>query len=213
MRLSGIIFDLDGTLGDTLPVCFKAFRHAIFEFTGRSLTDQQIRATFGPSEEGIIRTHVPDRWQECLDLYVDAYRREHAKAGDPFPGMREALEVLGERGLRRAVVTGKSIVTAGISLEAMGVRSYFDIVEGGAAEGDVKARNITRVLDTWGMAARDAAYVGDAPSDMEAAHNTGVAALAAVWSGHNNVRAMLSRRPAAVFQHVSEMMEWIERES
>src|SRR5215831_18642478 len=86
MKLNGIIFDLDGTLGDTLPVCFKAFRHAILEYTGRSLTDQQIRATFGPSEEGIIRSQVPERWQECLELYVEAYRRDHAIAPDPFPG-------------------------------------------------------------------------------------------------------------------------------
>jgi phosphoglycolate phosphatase-like HAD superfamily hydrolase len=211
VRLKGIIFDLDGTLGDTLPVCFTAFRHAIFEFTGRALTDQQIRATFGPSEEGIIRSQVPERWQECLELYVDAYRREHAKAGDPFPGMRDALRTLGSAGVRQAVVTGKSIVTADISLEAMGVRSYFDIVQGGAAEGDIKARNITSVLEAWGMAARDAAYVGDAPSDMDAAHKTGVAALAAVWSGQCDVQAMLNKRPAAVFHHVSEMMDWIEK--
>ena len=210
IRLNGIIFDLDGTLGDTLPVCFEAFRQAIFEFTGRSLTDQEIRATFGPSEEGIIRSQVPERWRECLDMYVNAYRREHAKAPDPFPGMREALRRLGEGGVRRAVVTGKSIVTADISLEAMGIRSHFDIVQGGAAEGDVKPRNIKKVLEVWGMAAVEAGYVGDAPSDMDAAHKAGVVALAAMWGGQSDVQAMLGKRPAAVFHQVSEMMRWLE---
>jgi len=209
MRLRGIIFDLDGTLGDTLPVCFKAFRRAIFEFTGRLLTDLEIRATFGPSEEGIIRRFVPDRWQECLELYVDAYRTGHAKSGDPFPGIHDALLLLGERGIRRAVVTGKSIVTAEISLEAMRIRSYFDVVEGGAAEGDVKARNIGRVLEGWSLPASEAAYAGDAPADIDAARKTGVVALAALWAGTSDVEAIVSRRPAAIFRHVSELSEWV----
>ncbi len=209
--MRGMIFDLDGTLGDTLPVCFRAFRRAIFEFTGRSLTDQEIRATFGPSEDGIIRKQVPDQWQECLELYVDAYRSEHEQARDPFPGMHDALLMLGERGIQRAVVTGKSIVTAEISLEAMRIRPYFDVVEGGAPEGDVKARNIRRVLENWRMPASEAAYVGDAPSDMDAAHKTGVAALGAGWAPGVNTEALVDARPGAMFRSVREFMEWVER--
>jgi len=206
-----MIFDLDGTLGDTLPVCFRAFRRAIFEFTGRSLSDAEIKATFGPSEEGIIQGFVPDRWQECLESYVDAYRSEHAKSRDPFPGIHDALSRLGALGVRRGVVTGKSLVTAEISLNAMGVRTYFDIVQGGAAEGDIKARNITKVLEDWRLRPEDAAYVGDAPTDVDAAHKTGVLALAGLWAGGSDVEAIVSKRPQAVFHCVDEMLEWLDR--
>jgi len=48
MRLDGMIFDLDGTLTDTFPVCFVAFREALQAFTGRSYTDEEIVARFGP---------------------------------------------------------------------------------------------------------------------------------------------------------------------
>jgi phosphoglycolate phosphatase-like HAD superfamily hydrolase len=213
MRLRGIIFDLDGTLGDTLPVCFRAFRQAIFEYTGRSLSDVEIRATFGPSEEGIIRNQVPDRWQECLALYVDAYRSEHAKWRDPFPGIYAVLRGLGERGVHRGVVTGKSIVTAEISLKAMGIRSFFDTVQGGAAEGNIKAENIRKVLESWSLAPGETAYVGDAPADIDSAHDAGVIGLAAAWGDctDDQIDTLMGKRPAAIFYRVDEMMEWLLR--
>jgi len=60
-RPRGIIFDLDGTLADTLPVCFDAYRLAFAKYVGHEWTDDQISALFGPSEEGVIRQVVPTR--------------------------------------------------------------------------------------------------------------------------------------------------------
>jgi beta-phosphoglucomutase-like phosphatase (HAD superfamily) len=53
-RLAGAIFDLDGTLVDTLPVCFAAFRRAFERLGGPPHSDDAIRALFGPSEEGMM---------------------------------------------------------------------------------------------------------------------------------------------------------------
>ena len=55
MRLAGAIFDLDGTLADTLPACFAAFRTACAKLGGPAYTDAQIRGLFGPSEEGMVQ--------------------------------------------------------------------------------------------------------------------------------------------------------------
>jgi phosphoglycolate phosphatase-like HAD superfamily hydrolase len=61
MSLQGVIFDLDGTLGDTLPVCFAAFRETFRHYLGREYSDREIRAMFGPTEEGIIQRMIPGR--------------------------------------------------------------------------------------------------------------------------------------------------------
>ncbi|MGD8239054.1 MAG: HAD hydrolase-like protein, partial [Armatimonadota bacterium] len=94
MELGGVIFDLDGTLADTLPVCFVAYRGSIKEFTGRELSDREIEALFGPSEEGTIRKLVPDRWRECLELHLEIYDREHSRCTGLFPGLESALHLL-----------------------------------------------------------------------------------------------------------------------
>jgi len=75
MRLAGAIFDLDGTLADTLPVCFAAFRSALARLGVRHHGDEEIRALFGPSEECIIRQIVPDRWQDAVVGFLAEYDR------------------------------------------------------------------------------------------------------------------------------------------
>ena len=70
MRLAGAIFDLDGTLADTLPACYAAFRAACEGLGGPAYTNEQIRALFGPSEEGMLQRAMPERWQEGLTLLL-----------------------------------------------------------------------------------------------------------------------------------------------
>ena len=55
------IFDFDGTLADTLPLGFESLRMAIYASLGQVMSDDEIRAYFGPSEEVIIRGIVSDR--------------------------------------------------------------------------------------------------------------------------------------------------------
>jgi len=57
--MSHFIFDLDGTIGNTLPLCVTAFREALESLAGRPLSDAAIMATFGPSEEGTVMALVP----------------------------------------------------------------------------------------------------------------------------------------------------------
>lgn len=49
------IFDFDGTLADTIPLCREAFRRAIRKLDGRILTDEEIELQFGPDDLGVIR--------------------------------------------------------------------------------------------------------------------------------------------------------------
>ncbi|MGQ1947507.1 HAD family hydrolase [Geofilum sp. OHC36d9] len=59
-KIKAVIFDLDGTLGNTIPLCIEAFRKSIEPLIGKKLSDQEITSTFGPSEEGTIKVLVSD---------------------------------------------------------------------------------------------------------------------------------------------------------
>jgi pyrophosphatase PpaX len=210
MKLQGIIFDLDGTLGDTLPVCFEAYRHAFEEFLGRRYNDREIAALFGPNEEGIIQRMVPDDWEACLRTYLDEYERAHGPYDKPFPGIETALNILKERGAALAIVTGKGSNSADISLKHLGLAGYFDILETGSANGAVKSLSIQKVLMRWAILPKEAAYVGDTAYDIEAAKEAGVIPLGAAWAGTSNAESLRAMAPAATFRSVREFIDWIE---
>lgn len=124
MGIRGVIFDLDGTLADTIPVCISAFRSTFERYSSRRWDEEEIKALFGPTEEGSCRRAVPDQWQGCLEAYLEAYEKAHADLTEPFPGIIDALRLLRERGVSAAVVTGKGPASALISLERLGLEQF-----------------------------------------------------------------------------------------
>ena len=210
VRLQGMIFDLDGTLGNTLPVCYAAFREALLAHIGRKYTDAEIDALFGPSEEGIIQRVVPaDRRVECLETYLAAYERFHDLAPRPFPGIAEALDSLAWHGLRLGLATGKGPRGVAISLRRLGLAERFDPVEVGSPQGAVKPDAIRRILARWDVTPWRAAYVGDTAYDIVAAREAGVIPLAAAWAPTARCDELLAAQPAALFVDVAELVAWV----
>lgn len=209
IKLKGIIFDLDGTIGNTLPICFTAFRYALHKFLGRHYTDQEIAALFGPSEEGIIEQLVPERSLACLQAYLDEYERAHALLREPFPGLETALDLIKQSGTTLAIVTGKGEHSAAISLRALSLADYFDIVIPGSASGAIKPLAIESVLTKWNLLPQQVAYVGDSAYDMQAAKEVGVIALGAAWAETSSYEHLDAMAPVATFRTVESFINWI----
>jgi pyrophosphatase PpaX len=212
MPIRAVIFDLDGTLADTLPVCFEAFRTALRTHAGRIYSNEEIRCHFGPSEEGMLQTIVPDVWERCFDDYLREYERAHVLCPRPFPGIGDALNLLRARGVSRALVTGKGAKSTAITLRLLGVADAFDAIETGSASGAVKPDAIRKVLGDLGLASADAAYVGDVPYDVDAAREAGVLPLAAAWAPGTDAHALAAREPAHLFRTVEDFIRWLVEE-
>ena len=210
MSIKCVIFDLDGTLADTIPVCISAFRSAFERYSGRRWDEEEIEALFGPTEEGSCRRAVPGHWQGCLEAYLEAYEKAHADLTEPFPGIIDALRLLRERKVSAAVVTGKGPASALISLERLGLEQYFSVVETGSPDGPVKPESLRKVLTRWGIEPHEAAYLGDGAYDMEAAAEVGMIALGARWAEGSSVREAHPKILEAVFDDVGAFTTWLE---
>jgi len=208
VKLAGAIFDLDGTIADTFAICFATFRNALAHVAAPSMTDAEIQAAFGPSEDGMFQRVVPARWEEAFTAYLGEYER-HLPLCAVFPGVAASLATLRERGLPLALVTGKSRPTALMSLKQFGLDGLFEPVETGSPSGVVKAAAIARVVAGWRVPAREVIYVGDAVSDVRAAHDAGVLAIAAAWAPTAIAHELRALQPHALFTDADAFHAWL----
>lgn len=207
--VSGVIFDLDGTLGDTLPVCFEAFRRVFRSFLGVTYSDREIRTMFGPTEEGIFEDRIPHGGPGAMDRYLAEYAAVHHIAPEPFPGIVPLLEALSGMDVPMAVVTGKGPKSAALSLEHWAITHHFDSVESGSNGGNVKHQNMAKVLARWRVDPDDVVSVGDAPTDVHAARVNGIVAVAAAWASTTDRVVLESEEPDHIFDDVGSFSEWL----
>ncbi|HEX7324992.1 MAG TPA: HAD-IA family hydrolase [Rhodanobacteraceae bacterium] len=211
VRYRAILFDLDGTLADTIPVCVQAFQRTFRRYAQRDYAYDEITAMFGPSEEGILQRRLPDRWQAALATYLAEYERLHANCPGLFAGLHPLLARLKRRGVRLGIVTAKGPSSARISARLLGLDAYFDGLEAGSAEGGSKPERMGRFLARWRLPVGDVAYVGDSPHDVDASRAAGVAAVAAAWAPGANATALAARHPDELFESVSAFDAWLAR--
>ncbi len=207
--IQGVLFDLDGTLGNTLPICIGAFRRAIEPFAGRELSDAEIIATFGPSEEGTVHVLAPGHAAEALAAYLHHYALLHDTCTEPFPGVTELLTDLQARGVKLALVTGKGQGSADITLARLNLTPFFEHIEVGSPLGPRKSEAIADILTRWGMEPTAAIYVGDAPSDIPSARRAGTYAIAAAWAATAEPDLLAAENPDALFLTLSDFEAWL----
>jgi pyrophosphatase PpaX len=209
MRLKGVIFDLDGTLADTMPLCRAAFVDVFGRFADRPWTVAEIEALYGPSEEGIVRHATADRAAECLEAYLAFYEREHDALARPIAEVDTLLGWLAERSVRLAVVTGKGALSAEVTLQRLGLHQYIQEVRCGSPDGSVKPAAIRDILQSWRADPADVAYVGDAPGDMRASAEVSTLPLGAAWADGADADALRAAGAVAVFSSPRALQHWL----
>lgn len=209
MKLQGVVFDVDGTLMNTLPVCVTAWRKTFLEYTGRLFDDDELQILHGPTEQGIVAGVVRDRPEEAVKTFFQEYETAHHACTAPFPGISEILHELNTRSVRIAVVTGKGRPTTEISLKRTGLAGLFEHVLTGSDDGAVKDVRLKELSGLWNTEPARIAYLGDTAYDVSAARAAGMIPLSAAWAPTADVKALGEAGPYRLFRTTAEMLEWV----
>ncbi len=175
-----IIFDLDGTLVDSYPAITLALNHARSGFDLEPLGLDEVRRAVGHGLPSLVgRLIGPDRVEDGVRSFTEAYERALLPGTRLLPGTARTLVGLKDRGYSLAVASNKPLRFTERILDHLGIRPLMAATEGPESAGATKPdpAMIRACLVGLGVPRRQAVYVGDMTLDVESAARAGVAAI------------------------------------
>lgn len=195
MSITHVMFDLDGTLLDTLEDLALAGNHACEELGWPTFPLERYRYKVGNGIDRLIERIVPAEFagdehifltaRDAFRTHYDAHKFDHTA---PYPGVPKMLDELLGRGIVLAVLTNKDLAAAGPLVERFFGRR-FQLVQGHVDGFPPKpdARITHRALETLGADPATTLYVGDSDVDVATGHNAGLAVAGAAWGFRGRV--------------------------
>lgn len=187
-----VLFDLDGTLIDTIELIRESMRYATATVLGEALPDEVLMRNVGVPLRRQMHEFDAERADELLRVYREHNGRVHDAMVKEYPGVEEALEKISARGLRMGIVTSKSRPVALRGIDRFSLGRFFEIV---VSCDDVATHKpdpfpLMHAAQELGVDIRKCAYVGDSPHDMSAAVGAGCVSIAALWGGFTRERVL-----------------------
>jgi pyrophosphatase PpaX len=180
-----VLFDLDGTLIDSIGLILGSMRYAFAKCRAPLPTDAQWLAGVGTPLRTMFQRYFSDDAE--IDRLIAAYR-EHQFANhddlvrcyDDVPGVIASLAHVGHP---MALVTSKTETLARRGLECVGLIDYFEVMIGcdSCSRHKPHPEPVLTALDRLGYQPDEAAFVGDSVHDVEAGNAAGVLTIAALW--------------------------------
>lgn len=206
------IFDLDGTLLDTLQDLADSVNYALRQYQMPGHSTDDIRRFVGNGVRLLMERAVPQgaenpRFEVVFDCFRQYYMQHSLDTTRPYDGILETIHELKARGCRMAVVSNK-MMAATQEL----VRHFFPEIE--VAIGEHEAAGIRKkpapdtvyeALRQLGVTKDEAVYVGDSDVDFNTARNAGLPCISVLWGFRD--RAFLEAHGATTFvSHPQELL-------
>lgn len=187
MKYEAVIFDLDGTLVDTLDDLTDSVNFALSSFGFPMRNREEVRSFVGNGVRKLVYLSVPEGTDEetsekCLGVFKEHYKNNSRNKTKPYDGIIELLEKLCESDVKTAVVTNKMQSAAKDIVEFFFENKISLAV--GQVDGVAQKPNpdgVLLVLEKLGIKKEKAVYVGDSEVDCLTARNAGIDCIGVTW--------------------------------
>ncbi len=220
MRFNGVIFDLDGTLVDSLEDIGDSMNNILrkYGFPTHGLTEY--KAFVGRGMRNLVVRSLPEDARDearialCRDSLLKEYGMNCLKKTRPYEGITDLIDGLDRRRIKRAVFSNKiDHLTKRIVGELFPGRPFPVVI--GAGAGMPEKPDPTGVLSVarqLGIEPERLIYVGDSDVDMETARNAGMHPAGALW-GFRTKEELVTHGAESLLEHPIDLLKIVDGES
>jgi pyrophosphatase PpaX len=212
MAASAVLFDLDGTLVDSIELIVAAAMNAFASRPGPSPTEAQIRNTIGRPLPTTFGPWLVD--ENDLPFLISKYREyqleHHDRLTNAYDGIVDAVAALDAAGCRMGIVTSKVGFMAERALVHTGLAQYMKciVASDSTARHKPEPEPVLLALEILGVMPDEAVFVGDSPYDMQSGRAAGVHAVGVAW-GAFTTDALLDAGAEVILHRPSELVSYV----
>ncbi|MGN6362214.1 MAG: HAD family hydrolase [Thermomicrobiales bacterium] len=205
---TAVLFDLDGTLLDSVELIVQSYTHAVTTHLGGPVDRDGVLATIGLPLGPILEALAPGQGALLLETYRAYMSEHHDRMARLFPGAGETLRALRARGYQLGIVTSKSRASARLAFDLFALETLVDVTVcfDEVSRPKPAPDPLLAAAARLGVAPAACLYVGDTPHDMQAAQAAGMCAVAAPW-GAGTHTALLAAAPGLWLATLADLLD------
>ncbi len=212
-----VIFDLDGTLLNTLDDLADSTNYALSKFGYPTRTIDEVRQFVGNGVAKLIERAIPEgknnpNFEKCLAIFKENYAQNMYNKTAPYNGIIEMLSNLKSKGIKIAVVSNKF----DLAVKELCKKYFEGFIDFAAGENEAQGikkkpapDTVISVLNEFNFAPEDAVYVGDSDVDIMTAKNSKMPCISVTWGFRDekflleNGATILINAPSEIYNHLT----------
>lgn len=212
-----VIFDLDGTLLNTLDDLADSTNYALSKFGYPTRTIEEVRQFVGNGVAKLIERAIPEgknnsNFEKCLSIFKENYAKNMYNKTAPYNGIIEMLSNLKSKGIKIAVVSNKF----DLAVKELCKKYFEGFIDFAAGENEAQGikkkpapDTVISVLNEFNFAPEDAVYVGDSDVDIMTAKNSKMPCISVTWGFRDekflleNGATILINAPSEIYNHLT----------
>lgn len=212
-----VIFDLDGTLLNTLDDLADSTNFALSQFNYPTRTIEEVRQFVGNGVAKLIERAIPEgknnpNFEKCLAIFKENYAQNMYNKTAPYNGILDMLANLKSKGLKIAVVSNKFDLAVKELCQRY-FNGYIDFAAGENEAAGIKKKpapdTVLEVLKEFNLKPNEAIYVGDSDVDIMTAKNSDMPCISVTW-GFRDEKFLLSHGATILIDFPDEIYRHLD---